>query len=70
MKDLNFHPKKTGLIVNRAPQGKLDQGTLEEIKNQDLELLGVVPHDDMVYHTTATESQQCSCQKIHPCGQR
>ena len=47
--EVKLHPKKTGLIVNRAPHGKLDQGTLEEIKNQGLELLGVVPHDDMVY---------------------
>ncbi|HIU76869.1 MAG TPA: AAA family ATPase [Candidatus Pelethocola excrementipullorum] len=49
MEELNFHPKKTGLIVNRAPQGKLDEGTLEEIKNQKLDLLGVVPQDDAVY---------------------
>ena len=31
------------------PDGKLDAGTLEEIRNQGLELLGVVPHDDQVY---------------------
>lgn len=49
MKELNFKPKKVGLIINRAPDGKLDEGTLEEIRKQDLELLGVVPHDDMIY---------------------
>ena len=49
MKELNFKPQKTGLIVNRVPDGKLDVGTLEEIRNQGLELLGVVPHDDQVY---------------------
>ena len=49
MKELNFKPKKVGLIVNRAPEGKLDEGTLEEIRRQELELLGVVPHDDLVY---------------------
>ena len=49
MKELNFKPQKTGLIVNRVPDGKLDTGTLEEIRNQGLELLGVVPHDDQVY---------------------
>ena len=49
MKELNFKPKKVGLIINRAPEGKLDAGTLEEIQNQNLELLGVVPHDDMIY---------------------
>lgn len=49
MKELNFKPRKTGLIVNRAPEGTLDEGTLEEIKKQGLELLGVVPHDESVY---------------------
>lgn len=49
MEELNFHPRKVGLIVNRAPGGKLDQGTLEEIQNQKLDLLGVIPQDDTVY---------------------
>lgn len=49
MEELNFHPQKTGLIINRAPEGKLDPGTLEEIQNQKLELLGVVPQDETVY---------------------
>lgn len=44
-----MNPKHMGLIVNRAPQGKLDEGTLEEIEKQGLELLGIVPQDDMVY---------------------
>lgn len=50
MDELNFHPKTVGLIVNRAPKGQLDRGTLEEIDKQGLELLGVVPHDDTIYH--------------------
>lgn len=37
------------LIVNRAPEGKINEGTMEEINNQGLELLGVVPMDQMVY---------------------
>lgn len=45
----SYIPNSGGLIVNRAPKGKLDEGTLEEIRNQGLELLGVVPHDDLVY---------------------
>ncbi|MGI6006445.1 MAG: AAA family ATPase [Ruminococcus sp.] len=49
MKELNFKPKKTGLIINRAPEGKLEDGILEEVKIQGLELLGVVPHDEQVY---------------------
>ncbi len=49
MEELNFNPKQMGLIVNRAPGGKLDAGTMEEIQNQGLNLLGVVPQSDEVY---------------------
>lgn len=49
MEELHLHPGQVGLIVNRAPEGRLDPGTLEEIKKQNLNLLGVVPHDEMVY---------------------
>lgn len=49
MKELDLHPKKVGLIVNRAPEGKLDEGTMEEVRKQNLELLGVVPQDEDVY---------------------
>jgi len=45
----NMNPAHMGLIVNRAPEGKLNKGTLEEIEKQGLELLGIVPQDDMVY---------------------
>ena len=48
-KDCNLNPKTMGLIVNRAPDGKLNSGTMEEIEKQGLTLLGVVPHDDQVY---------------------
>ena len=49
MEELHFHPKQMGLIVNRAPGGKLDAGTLEEIQAQELNLLGVVPQSEEVY---------------------
>lgn len=49
MQELNFKPKQMGLIVNRAPGGKLDGGTLEEIQNQGLTLFGAVPQSDEVY---------------------
>lgn len=47
--EFNMQPKHMGLIVNRAPEGKLNQGTLEEIEKQGLKLLGIVPQDDVVY---------------------
>ena len=49
MKELNFKPKTVGLIVNRAPEGKLDEGTMKEVEKQGLTLLGVVPQDQDVY---------------------
>ncbi|MCI7813893.1 MAG: AAA family ATPase [Lachnospiraceae bacterium] len=49
VKECELNPKKMGLIVNRAPNGKLNDGTLQEIDNQGLNLLGVVPQDESVY---------------------
>jgi CO dehydrogenase maturation factor len=47
--ELDLKAKKIGLIVNRAPNGVLNEGTNEEIKLQGLELIGVLPQDDTVY---------------------
>ena len=49
MREMNFHPDTVGLIINRAPNGELDQGTRAEIEKQGLTLLGVVPQDETVY---------------------
>ncbi|MDR1329053.1 MAG: AAA family ATPase [Oscillospiraceae bacterium] len=49
VEDLKLSPKTSGLIVNRAPEGALDGGILEEIKLQNLTLLGVLPQDENVY---------------------
>ena len=48
-KEIGLNPKTMGLIVNRAPEGTLNEGTLEEIEKQGLKLLGVVPHSTQVY---------------------
>ncbi len=48
-KELELNPKTVGLIVNRAPNGELNAGTMEEIEKQGLNLLGVVPHSTQVY---------------------
>ena len=47
--ELNLKPETMGLIVNRAPNGALNDGVLEEIANQGLTLLGVLPQDEAVY---------------------
>ena len=49
IKECNLNPSSVGLIVNRAPQGVLNQGTQEEIEKQGLTLLGVLPQDETVY---------------------
>lgn len=49
IKECNMHPRQVGLIVNRAPDGKLNEGTREEIEKQGLHLLGVVPQNETVY---------------------
>lgn len=47
--ELKLHPKKLGLIVNRAPDGVLNDGVREEIERSGLELLGVIPQDSTIY---------------------
>ena len=49
MKELNLVPEKIGIIINRAPKGRLDEGTKDEVEKQGLTLLGVIPQDEMVY---------------------
>ena len=49
VEELNIKPEQMGLIVNRAPDGKLSEGTREEVENRKLNLFGVVPSDELVY---------------------
>jgi CO dehydrogenase maturation factor len=53
VKDLKLKPGIQKLIVNRAPGGVLDEGILEEIAKQNLDLAGVVPQDETVYRYDA-----------------
>ena len=49
VRDLDLKPGQMKLIVNRAPDGKLSDGVKEEIEKHGLELIGVLPQDDLVY---------------------
>lgn len=49
IEECNLNPKTMGLIVNRAPEGKLNEGTMEEIEKQGLTLFGVIPQNQDVY---------------------
>ncbi len=47
--ELHIAPGRVLLIVNRAPEGELDDGIREEIAKWGLELVGVIPQDRTVY---------------------
>ena len=46
---MELKPGRVGLIVNRAPNGQLDDGIRQEIEKHGLNLLGVLPQDEAVY---------------------
>ena len=49
VKEMDMKPKKLALVVNRAPNGELNEGIREEIAKHDLKLIGVIPQDETVY---------------------
>ncbi len=49
IEEMELKPEKLGLIVNRAPDGILDEGVKAEIEKYGLTLLGVLPQDESVY---------------------
>jgi CO dehydrogenase maturation factor len=49
IQEMELHPTRMGLIVNRAPGGVLDEGIKEEIAKHNLQLFGVLPQDEDVY---------------------
>ena len=49
IEEMELKPERLGLIVNRAPEGVLDEGVKAEIEKHGLDLLGVLPQDESVY---------------------
>ena len=49
IEEMELKPGRLGLIVNRAPNGVLDEGVKAEIEKHGLNLLGVLPQDEGVY---------------------
>lgn len=47
--ELKLSVGKTFLIVNKVPNGKLNEGVKEEIAKHNLNLIGVVPLDELIY---------------------
>lgn len=48
IRELNLNIGRELLVVNRVP-GELDADILDEIKKQNLELAGTIPHDEEIY---------------------
>ena len=48
IEELELKPNTLKLIINRAPGGEIPASVLEEVKTQNLDLLGVIPQDDTV----------------------
>lgn len=46
---LELNPGEVQLIVNRAPDGQPSEGVMAEIEKHGLDLIGVLPHDELVY---------------------
>jgi CO dehydrogenase maturation factor len=66
IRQLDFKAKRVCLIVNRAPGGKLEQSLLDEIAEQDLSLIGVIPLDDLVYRYDAEGKAMVSLPEDSP----
>ena len=49
IEEMELKPGRIGLIVNRAPNGVLDDGVKAEIEKHGLNLIGVLPQDEGVY---------------------
>ena len=49
VEQMGLNPGQMGLIVNRAPDGQLDDGIKAEIEKHGLKLFGVLPHSEAVY---------------------
>ena len=47
--EMGLNPGQMGLIINRAPNGVLDEGVRAEIEKHGLTLFGVLPQDEAVY---------------------
>ena len=49
VEEMELKPGQMGLIINRAPDGVLDDGVRAEIEKHGLKLFGVLPQDEAVY---------------------
>ena len=66
VEEMELKPAVMGLVVNRAPDGKQDDGVMEEIAKHGLKLLGVLPQDDGVYRCDCTGQPSAKLPDTNP----
>lgn len=64
--EMELKPGKMGLIINRAPNGVLDDGVKTEIDKYGLELLGVLPQDEEVYRCDCNGEPSSKLDQTNP----
>ena len=66
VEEMELKPATMGLIVNRAPEGKLDAGVMEEIEKHGLKLLGILPQDEGVYRCDCNGEPSAKLPETNP----
>ena len=66
VQEMDMKPKKLALVVNRAPNGELNEGIREEIEKHGLELIGVIPQDETVYEYDCSGKPTTSLDETNP----
>ncbi len=64
--EMELKPGKMGLIINRAPNGILNEGVKAEIDKHGLNLLGVLPQDDDVYRCDCNGEPSAKLDQSNP----
>ncbi len=66
IEEMELKPTKMGLIINRAPNGVLNEGVKAEIDKYGLNLLGVLPQDEEVYRCDCNGEPSAKLDQTNP----
>ena len=66
VEEMDLKPGQMGLIINRAPDGVLDDGVRAEIEKHGLKLFGVLPQDEAVYRCDCAGEPSAKLPKSNP----
>ena len=66
VEEMELKPGQMGLIINRAPDGVLDDGVRAEIEKHGLKLFGVLPQDEAVYRCDCAGEPSAKLPQTNP----